>query len=117
MWISRIEYDNLRKERDEAVGRAFAFERHLTTITSAFEWLRVLFNQTSHERAMILENYTGVKVPLPSIDRRVEPNIPALDPMNSMPDFRDVGDDMARKMGLSWNEVGELTYNSPKNDD
>ena len=69
--------------------------------------LRVRVKQLEMERAQLLWNYTGVKVPVPEI---VKTDGVASNPMNQTPNFNDVGNAEAAKLGISWDENGELVY-------
>ena len=108
MWLNRETYDDLRldltKNHEEA--RILAEQNH--HLTTTMEWFRVRITQLEQERAQLLFNYTGVKVPTPRIE--YEHAAEAAHP----PHFRDVGDAEAARLGISWDEAGNLVYASEK---
>jgi len=111
MWVTKTEYLNLRTERDTAVGTVKALEAQLSHQHAAFEWLKVLTNQYAHERAQLMSRYLGVDVEVPKVEAApVKQDIPTV--LGSHP-FDDAGDDLARKLGMGWNERGELVHNLP----
>ena len=85
----RAEVLALRSERD-------ILKQQLITTNSNFEWLRLRVNQLEVERAGLLEKATGIKTAVPEIVRTASP----LDNMINSFSFEDVGDTMAKKLGL-----------------
>lgn len=66
------------------------------------DWFRLKVNSLEFERAGLLEKAYGIKTPAPQIERS-QPIDPANDPSNFS--FEDVGNDMAKKLGLPiWGE-------------
>lgn len=59
------------------------------------DWLRVQVNSLQFERTALLDKAYGIKVPTPEI-AKVPSNVPNLDGFS----FEDLGDEMARKLGL-----------------
>lgn len=109
MWISRETYDDLR--RDVAVlreaERIYTQQNHALEVT--MNWLTVRVTQLEQERAQLLFNYTGVKVPTP----RIEHDQHAAHVAHPA-SFADVGDAEAARLGISWDEAGNLVYASEK---
>ena len=85
----RSEVLALRAERD-------VLKQQLTTTNANFEWLRTRVNQLEIERAGLLEKATGIKTAVPEIVRSHS----QLDTMLNNFTFEDVGEDMAKRLGL-----------------
>ena len=107
MWIDRKTYDDLWKQLHETTIANQVLERHSTTLETTMDWLRVRVTQLEMERAQLLWRYTGVKVPVPEI---VKTDGVASNPMTQTPNFNDIGDTESAKLGISWDENGELVY-------
>lgn len=109
MWVNRATFDELHKRLYETTGVNQALERNYTALMTTLDWLRVRVTQLEMERAQLLFNYTGVKVPTPVIartDERPDPNI-------SLPHFDDMGDVEAARLGVGWNADGTVNYGKP----
>lgn len=106
MWIDRNIYDTLRIENAHLRGELRALESRTTAHDTTLDWFRVRVTQLEMERAQLLFNYTGVKIPTPVI-QRTNTDDP---PMTKVPNFNDMGDAAAAKLGVSWDENGELVY-------
>lgn len=147
MWISKREYDALVAARDEALrGRLAAelrvtlLERSLATSQANVDWLRVLANNLSADRAA-LGAARGIPLPAPEIAghlqtaadlearaRMVEagggPTVEALGRAMSAGDvdqalaaytdatagFEDVGDEAAEAAGIQHADDGTVAY-------
>lgn len=114
MWISTKAYladkedgIKLRLERDTAITQ---LKQQETTLA----WFMHRLTQVEKERSQLIHMYTGVKVEAPSY----EPADPEKDgasmiqrnPLNSLPSFNDVGDIEAARLGIEWNDEGEIVY-------
>ena len=108
MWCDRKVYDDLRLDTAKRGAECQVLQQQNTTLTTTLDWLRVRVTQLEQERAQLLFNYTGVKVPTPRIE--YEHAAEAAHP----PHFRDVGDVEAARLGISWDEAGNLVYASEK---
>ena len=87
-------------------------ERNYTALMTTLDWLRVRVTQLEMERAQMLYNYTGVKVPTPIIDRKPEVHGPE-GAAAGLPNFEDVGDAEAARLGVGWNPDGTVRYGAP----
>ena len=107
MWIRRSDYDALITEL--AGFRAENREKTATlaAIQTTLDWARVRLSQVEHERAQLLFNYTGVKIMTPSIEP-AKPSPSMQDILSQLPSFDDVGDAEARRLGVGWDEQGNL---------
>jgi hypothetical protein len=101
MWISeklfnlvnanRDEITKLRQERDSV-------RDELSRANILNDWLRVQINTLQMERQQLLEKAHGIKVPAPILDR-VKP-MPAENTSTKDFSFEDIGDELAKKLGL-----------------
>lgn len=108
MWMDRKTYDDLRLQLAQKSGENTVLSQHYIALMTTMDWLRVRVTQLEMERAQLLWNYTGVKVAAPVITKTdISPDT---NPMTQIPNFNDVGDDMAAKLGISWAEDGTLVY-------
>ncbi len=107
MWISKQAFEDLLKRQYEAVGTAQALERQVLSQKSTMEWMTFRLTQLEHERAQLIFNYMGIKIAVPSVEAPVDSKRVA-DALNETVDFRDVGDVEAARLGLGWNEAGEV---------
>ena len=105
MWIHRKTYDDLRLEWTKAHEEARVLAQQNQALTTTLDWFRVRITQLEMERAQLLWNYTGVKIPTPVIAKNVNANA-----ITQTPDFADVGDAEAARLGISWAEDGSLVY-------
>lgn len=80
----------LRSERD-------ALRSQLTISQTHFDWLRMRVNQLEHERAILINKVHGIDVGSPMI-AKVQPPPPDLHELQFS--FEDVGDDIAKQLGL-----------------
>jgi hypothetical protein len=118
MWISQAAYlkdkedsIQLRTERDLAVTQ---LKQQETTLA----WFMHRLTQIEQERARLIFNYTGVKVDAPAYEPEdPEKNAASMlnkNPLNSLPNFGDVGDEEARRLGITWDDEGNVLYNVTK---
>ena len=111
VWIDRKTYDDLRLNVAKRDAECQVLQQQNTTLTVTLDWLRVRVTQLEMERAQMLWRYTGVKVPVPEI---VKTDGVASNPMTQTPNFNDVGNAEAAKLGISWDANGELIYSDTK---
>lgn len=118
MWISTAAYlknkedeIQLRQERDAAVTQ---LRQQETTLA----WFMHRLTQVEQERSKLIQLYTGVKVEAPTY----EPADPEKDgasmiqrnPLNALPNFNDVGDEEAARLGIDWAPDGTILYGVTK---
>ena len=106
MWIDHNTYDDLRLDNVKAQTEARVLSEQNRALQVSLDWLRVRVTQLEIERAQMLYNYTGVKVPVPSIERAPESDVARA--LQAVPSFEDLGDAEAAKLGLGWNPDGTL---------
>lgn len=109
MWIDRKTWDELKLQLAQKNGENTVFSNNYTALMTTLDWLRVRVTQLEMERAQLLFNYTGVRVPTPAITRAEEHP----DPNIALPNFDDVGDEEAARLGIGWNPDGTVRYDSP----
>lgn len=120
MWITQTAYLELQKALIGAQAEVAAIKAQQAALTNTNDWLMVRVTQLEMERAKLIEVNYGVKVDVPVIEKRPEHFVtgmttgqPKLDSdfsLNQTISFNDVGDDEARRLGISWNDNGEVVY-------
>ena len=109
MWLDRKTYDDLRLDAAKRSTECQVLQQQNTALMTTLDWLRVRVTQLEMERAQLLWNYTGVKIPTPVINK-IDPERPETNPMTQIPNFNDMGDVEAAKLGVGWDSNGELVY-------
>lgn len=115
MWISqaawlknREEFIELQKERDAAVAQVNG--QNIT-----LGWFMHRLTQVEQERSKLIYNFTGVRVEAPTYQKEdaaaeAAASLLSQNPLNSLPNFNDVGEAEALRQGITWNADGELVY-------
>lgn len=100
-----------REARIAAEAENTILKQQNSVLQTTMDWQRVRINQLELERAQMFFHYAGVKLPVPQVEveEKLDDN-----PLNQIPDFNDVGDDMAVKLGVGWDENGNVTYKNKK---
>lgn len=101
MWIPSKILDFLSFSKDDLI--AIRSERdHLKSSLIKSEimsdWLRMRVNALEVERTILMEKVNGIRIPAPEL-LRATPQISA-PPMIQEASFEDMGDDMAKQLGL-----------------
>ena len=112
MWIDRKLYDDLRLDHVKSNEEARVLSEQNRALQTTLDWLRVRVTQLEMERAQLLYNFMGIKIPTPRIETAGEADPHSL---NAVPNFDDMGDAEASKMGVGWNLDGTVSYSSPTN--
>jgi len=112
MWMTRTDYDRhyralseLERALSASEGIRQTYSEQNKVLQVNLDWLRVRVNQLEHERAQLLFNYTGVKIAVPQI--QVDSGEP-VHPLAELPSFSDIGDEEAKKQGMSWDAEGHV---------
>ena len=110
MWIAKGEYDRLIETR----GKFDAVLQRCAAQQTTNEWLMMRLTQLEHERAVLIQNYMGVKVPVPEIGKAAE--TVDIDQVLRDPGalFADMGDEAASAQGVDWDPTGTVTYGNRK---
>jgi hypothetical protein len=117
MWISTQAYIADKTNFVTVVAERDAAKQQLVALTNTLQWLQARVTQLEMERAAMVFQQYGVKIPVPVLE--TAPEMPGgnggIDsPLNAVPNFNDVGDEEARRQGIGWNDNGELQYHKVK---
>jgi len=94
--VSKESVDALRQELAAVRAERDLLKNQVTVSQTQFNWLTLRVNQLEVERAALLEKATGIKTVVPEIVRTPS----NIDTMINNFTFDDVGEDMARRLGL-----------------
>ena len=108
MWISSKVFESLIAGKGEAEGRAAELTRANIALQGTIDWLGVRLTQSEHERAALINNYMGVKVPTFNIEQEAPQTGVGHALNDAMAIFKDVGDEEAKRLGIDWNEDGTI---------
>lgn len=100
MWVPRKLVEILSFAKDDLSAlRAenTLLKTQLVVAQTNFDWARHRLNTLEFENKALMEKAFNIKVPSPEIVRPAKPD-PTFDPKNFS--FEDVGEDLARKLGL-----------------
>jgi len=114
MWIKRELFEKLLENKSKAEGAAQVLAQRVVQQDATIDWLKTRLTQLEYERAQLINNYMGVKIPVPEFDKETTakaPRVTAEDVLNQTVAFIDVGDEEAAKLGLSWDDEGRLMHN------
>jgi hypothetical protein len=103
MFISKSVYNRLYEEKVTAQADSRALVVQVAQLQSHVEWMQVRMTQIEFERAGLIKRYMGIDVPVATFE--APPDHP--DP-NETPDFNDVGDAEAARLGLEWGLDGTV---------
>ena len=105
MFLSRNAYNDLRDERVKSQIEVAALTQVNAQLNAHIEWMRVRLTQLEFERAQLLKRYMNIDIPTPSFEAPADHPDP-----NETFSFNDVGDEIAKKLGISFNPDGTLKY-------
>lgn len=94
--ISKQAVESLREEVAALRAERDALRLQLASSTNHFDWLRIRVNSLEVERAQLIEKAYGIKIPVPEVVRSTSPTQDMINQFS----FEDMGDDMAKKLGL-----------------
>jgi hypothetical protein len=109
MWIDRKTYDDIRLDNAKAQTEARVLAEQNRALQVSLDWFRVRISQLEHERALMIFNYTGVQVPVQTIERTQDQHS-VTETLQRVPSFEDLGDKESRRLGVEWDDHGELKY-------
>ena len=116
MWIDRKTYTDIRQELTDARAELRGMQNAQQSLMTTMDWMRVRLTQLEHERAVLIQNFMGVTIAVPTIEQEKPVRVagtPRSDfdhPLHAMPSFDDVGDDEARRLGITYNPDGTVHY-------
>jgi hypothetical protein len=110
MWIKRTLFERLMTEKARAEGAAATLAQRITAQDAAISWMQVRLTQLEYERAQLINNYMGIKLPVLEIAKTetAAPLITTETLLNQTVSFDDIGDEAAKAMGLDWDSEGRL---------
>jgi len=94
----------------ELTGENGGLRAQLASAQTTVDWLRTRVNQLEKERAVLLREVTHLNIPIPEIAPAGPAMSAAVPPSLQMPNFEDMGDDAAGRLGITHNDAGELEY-------
>lgn len=111
MWIKRELFERLIEGRAKAEAQANVLANRIIAQDVTLDWLKVRLTQLEYERAQLINNYMGVKIPVPELvkEEQTHPMITAEQVLGATIDFSDIGDEAAKTQGLDWDGEGRLT--------
>lgn len=108
MFISRKIYEFLQLELVKAREEARAVTNASRSMETSLDWLRVRVTQMEKERAVMIERFYGVKIPVPEIMKAPDPF--ESHPLNAGLSFEGVSDAEATALGISHDAEGRVIY-------
>lgn len=105
MWITRAAFDTLNAERIKASEEARVLFDQNVTLKATMTWAIQRVEHVERERALLLKQYMGVAVQVPTF---VNPEPDREDVLGGANMFNDIGDDAAKRLGREWNDDGTL---------
>jgi len=126
MWINRqffemVIADNKRQQDEMRVVHAEALSTAAVNTTLlaqkakddiTVDWMRHRINALEKHNALLLAKVAGIHVPVPEIVPTRPGTLSEFPSFQSMPSFEDVGEDEAKRLGISHAEDGLLVYKS-----
>lgn len=100
--VSEEAYHDLKEQNAALRAERDAVKSENATLRVSGDWLRIKVNQLEQEKAALMEKAYHVQLSVPTIARTLPAIDPQFDPRN-FAGFEDVGDIMAKAMGLDPN--------------
>lgn len=115
MWISQKVYLAWMERQHQTVAERDAAVQQLKQQETTLGWFMHRLTQIEQERSKLIFNYTGVRIEAPAYEKADDPATEAAsmlnkNPLNSLPNFNDVGDEEAAKQGIGWDDEGNVQY-------
>lgn len=111
MLISRKVWEAERDARVRAEAVAGALQNQVATLTTAMDWQMMRLTQLEKERAQLIQRYMGITIAVPEVHQE---RLDSSATLQELPSFDDVGDKEAARLGIHWNDVGEVEYAGSK---
>jgi hypothetical protein len=104
-------------EKEGHAALASAHEK-IAAMQSTQDWLMLHVNRLENERRLLTEQRLHVSMPMPVIERdEPEPDLVHGVPHDALPlaqvmtaSLEDVGDELARRLGIEHDEAGQIRY-------
>jgi hypothetical protein len=113
MWLKRELFERLLTDKARAEGQALTLTTRIVAQDVTLDWLKVQVTKSEYERAQLIQNYMGIKIPVISIEAETpaEERLTVEKVLAATVDFSDIGDEAAKAQGLDWDGEGRLTAN------
>ena len=109
MWIERKLFMDLIQKESVARGELSALQTRFAAQDAMVDWFRIRLTQLEKERAQMILKYTGVAIETPVFAK--EPETQPIDQvLGEVSTFDDVGDEIAKRLGIGWRPDGTLDY-------
>jgi len=111
MWLKRELFERLLTDKARAEGQALTLAQRIVAQDATMDWLKVQLTKSEYERAQLIQNYMGVKIPVIAMETTTpaEEKLTVEKVLAATVDFSDIGDDAAKAAGLDWDAEGRLT--------
>ena len=109
MWIKQDKVMELVSQAAIAKGELASLQARFAAQDAMVDWFRIRLTQLEKERAIMVKNYTGVVLETPVFAK--EPETQPIDQvLGEVSTFDDVGDEIAKRLGIGWRPDGTLDY-------
>lgn len=109
MWVDKKVYQHYHDEWVKCHEEARVLSQQNLALHTTMDWMRMRVNQLEHERAMLIQNYMGVKIEVPTI--RSKEDVTMVPPtLGGRSIFDDMGDAAAKAEGVAWDDSGKVVY-------
>lgn len=107
MFISRKVYDSDRMDLVKAREEARVLSNQNQALQAMMDWFRFRLTQVEKERAILVEHYLGIKIPVPEVAQEAAAALrdhPVVSEIMKAGGniFADVGDHEAKRLGVDW---------------
>ena len=115
--IAQADAESLKRETAVQTALRHAETEANKVLQVNLDWFRFRLAQLEKERAQLMFLHTGVKLEVPEVvtQKENEP-VSTLDILRGLPDFEDVGDEEAGRLGIRWDDEGKVAYDSGDKD-
>lgn len=108
MWIDRATFMGLVQGEAKSRGELAALQTRFASQDAMCDWFRIRLTQLEKERAQMIKQYTGVIIETPVFAK--EDKAPIEQVLSEVSTFDDVGDDIAKRLGIGHNPDGTVNY-------
>ena len=98
--VAKESVDSIREELAATRAERDSLKAQLSIAQNNAEWIRKQINMLQFERTALLQKAYGISVPTPEIVQTFAPQTKADAMTGDMSIFDDIGDEVAKKLGL-----------------
>lgn len=109
MWIDRATFMGLVQGEAKSRGELAALQTRFASQDAMCDWFRIRLTQLEKERAQMILHYTGVAIASPVFAQEPEKS-PIDQVLGEAASFDDVGDEVAKRLGIGHNPDGTVNY-------